>query len=167
MILIPSYKFKHLRDIDPNFFSGTGLIIFDLDNTLVFSETAESPKEIISWLASIKKKYNCICVSNSRTAKNRSGRIFATLGADIFLSKKKKPSKKLFNEIKNKYKPNGKIFVVGDRVFTDVLFGNLSGAETILVKPLSEKENILIKILRKIENALLFLINFMYNKKAK
>ncbi|MEK7658404.1 MAG: YqeG family HAD IIIA-type phosphatase [Patescibacteria group bacterium] len=161
--LLPDHRFEKIIDIMSDFFSGSQLVIFDLDNTLVFSEKTESTKEIINWIASIKNRYKCVCISNSRTAKDRAQKISKALDIDIFLSKEKKPSKKLFEEIKKKYNlGNGKIFVVGDRVFTDILFGNLNGAATVLIKPLSRKENILIKIIRKIENAILFLVNLIY-----
>lgn len=138
--LLPDYKFSMLTEINQNFFMGAELIIFDIDNTLVFSETAETKKEIIDWFYKINSKYKCICLSNSRTIFNRKEKISKLLNCEIFLSRHKKPFKRLFQEIKEKYNfENDKVFVVGDRIFIDILFGNLNGAKTILVKPLSKK----------------------------
>ena len=164
--ITPNYRFNKLTDVDINIFSNKGLIIFDVDNTLVFSEDTKTKKEIIDWFKKINKSHKCICLSNSRTIKKRSDKISKLLGCEIFFSKYKKPSKKLFGNIKKLYniKANG-IVIVGDRIFPDILFGNLNGASTVLVNPLSAKENILIKVIRKIEKLILFLIDFFgYNK---
>ncbi len=160
---LPNYQFNKLTDINSDFFLESQLIIFDVDNTLVFSETAETKKEVLDWFNGINSRYKCVCLSNSRTIFRRERQISKLLNCDVFLSRYKKPFKKLFEEIKTKYNlENGKIFVVGDRLFTDILFGNLNGAVTVLIKPLSNKENILIKFVRKIENLILFLVNLRY-----
>lgn len=161
----PNYKFFKLIDINADIFSDSQLIIFDVDNTLFFSETTETKKEIIDWFYKIKNKHKCVCFSNSSSISQRKGKIFDLLGCEVFLSRYKKPSKRLFDEIKKKYNlENGKIFVVGDRVFPDILFGNLNGAITILVSPLSSKEKIIIKIERGIENFALSVLKFFgYN----
>lgn len=165
-IFLPDFSFSNLTDIGFDFFKEVELIIFDIDNTLVFSETAETKKEIIDWFYKINSRHKCICLSNSRTIFKRKDKISELLKCDIFLSHHKKPFKRLFQELKEKYNfGNGKIFVVGDRIFTDILFGNLNGAKTILVKPLGKKENIFIRIIRKIESFILFLAVLVYNKK--
>ncbi len=165
--IIPDYKFGKLINIDISIFSNKDLIIFDVDNTLVFSEDTKTKKEIIDWFKKINEDYRCICLSNSRTIKKRKEEISKLLGCEIFLSKFKKPSKKLFKSIKEIYNVKaGKVIVVGDRIFSDILFGNLNGASTILVDPINNKENILIKIIRKMERSALFLVDFFrYNKK--
>ena len=164
--IIPNYRFNKLTDIDVNIFSNKDLIIFDVDNTLVFSETVETKKEIIDWFNKINNDYQCIGLSNSWTIKKRKDRIFQLLGCKIFLSGFKKPSKKLFNNIKEVYGVEAsKMIIVGDRIFSDVLFGNLNGATTVLINPLSNKENILIKIIRRVEGLALFLTGFLkYDK---
>ena len=163
---LPKFNFSKITDIDQHFFMGAELIIFDIDNTLIFPETTKTKQEIVDWFSQIKNRYNCICLSNSRTIFKRHKKISEVLGCKIFLSKHKKPFSKLFKEIKNQYGLKDiKVFVVGDRIFTDILFGNLNGAITILVKPLTEKENFFIKIIRHVEKFLLFLINSVgYNK---
>ena len=151
--LLPDYRFKNLIGIDAVLFSGSGLIIFDVDNTLVFPETTETKAEVIEWFKEMKKEHRCLCLSNSRTISKREKRISQVFDCEFFLSKNKKPSKKLFKEIKKKFSfPCSEIVVVGDRVFSDILFGNRSGATTILVEPLTCKEKILTKIFRKTEN---------------
>jgi HAD superfamily phosphatase (TIGR01668 family) len=167
--LLPDYRFKRIIDISPDFFIKAELIIFDVDNTLVFSGTIKSTNEVIEWFAQIKNKYHCICISNNGTIFNRAKDIANLLGCEIFLSKHKKPFKKLWKEVKVKYNiDKANVFVVGDRMFTDILFGNLNGLTTILVNPLSSREHILIRIVRKIEAVTLFLLDFLiYNEKNK
>ena len=164
--IIPKYRFNKLTDIDVNIFLNKDLIIFDVDNTLVFSGSVETKKEIIDWFKKINKSHRCICLSNSRTIKKRSDKISQLLGCEIFLSKFKKPSKKLFKSIKEIYNiKTNEVVIVGDRIFSDILFGNLNGVSTVLVNPINNKENILIKIIRKIEKFTLFLVDFLrYNR---
>ncbi len=165
---LPDYRFKKITDIAPGFFYKARLIIFDIDNTLVFSDLTETKKEIVDWFHEINNEYRCVCVSNSWTIKSRQGEIEKQLGCEIFLSRRKKPSKKLFAEITDKYNSEGgKVFVVGDRIFTDILFGNLNGAATVLVNRMNNRENILIKITRVFESLILFFIGLRYNKNNK
>ena len=165
--IIPKYRFNKLTDIDVSIFSNKDLIIFDIDNTLVFSEGVETKKEIIVWFNKINEDYRCICLSNSRTIKKRNDKISQLLGCEVFLSKFKKPSKRLFKSIKEVYNiKTNEIVIVGDRIFSDILFGNLNGVSTVLVNPINNKESILIKIIRKIEKFALFLVDFLrYNQK--
>ncbi|TSC94649.1 MAG: HAD superfamily hydrolase IIIA phosphatase [Parcubacteria group bacterium Licking1014_1] len=138
--LLPDYRFSNLTDISADFFSNSDLIIFDADNTLVFPETAETKKEIIDWFYKINSRHKCILISNSRTIFERKDKISALLKCDVFLSHNKKPFRKLFQELKKKYNfEDSRVFVAGDKIFTDILFGNLNGAKTILVKPLGRK----------------------------
>jgi len=164
--LLPDFRFQKLTDIDDSFFMGAQLIIFDVDNTLVLPETKEIKEEIINWFSRIKNRYSCILISNSRTIFKRAEEISKILECEVFLSRYKKPSRKLFKEIKEKYKlSNRKVFVVGDRILTDILFGNLSGAITVLIAPFTNQESLIIKTERYIEKFLLFLINALgYNK---
>jgi HAD superfamily phosphatase (TIGR01668 family) len=163
--LLPNFQFLKINDIDSDFFSGADLIIFDVDNTLVFSETARTTKEVIDWLYKINNKYRCVCLSNSRTIVKRQKQIAELLGCEIFLSHHKKPFKRLFVEIRKKYNlKSGKVFVVGDRIFTDILFGNRNGATTVFVQPLNKEEDIYAKIIRRLEKSLLSTLVFLgYN----
>src|SRR5258706_16158303 len=92
----PDYRFKKITDINPEFFNGAQLIIFDLDNTLVFPSTTDTKKEVINWLSDIKKKYHCIIFSNSFSFFKRAKKISEIFNCELFLSKSKKPFKKLF-----------------------------------------------------------------------
>lgn len=163
--LLADYSFQKITAIRPDFFSGAQLIIFDLDNTLVFPETTQTLKEITDWFSSINRAYKCVIISNSYTFKERAPKISQIFNCPVFLSSQKKPFKKLFQELKDKYNfENDKVFVIGDRIFTDILFGNINKSKTVLVAPLSGNESLLIKIVRIFEKSVLFLMEAVYNK---
>lgn len=156
---LPTHEFDNLFAIDKNIFLNKELIIFDVDNTIFISETTESPQEVIQWFINLSKEHPCIFVSNSHSISRRMSVIIEKTGCEFYISKRKKPSRKLFTELCNKKKVNpNKVVVVGDRLFTDILFGNLNQATTILVKPLSSKEYLFIKLFRFTENLFLKII---------
>ncbi len=150
---IPDYRFKKIINIPSEIFRGAELIILDLDNTLVASGTLETTKEVIDWVANIKKNYHCIIFSNSFDFYRRAPKIATLFDCELFLSRSKKPFRGLFLKMKEKYQiGNSEVFVIGDHLFTDILFGNSNGAVTILVDRLTAKESIFIKPIRVLEN---------------
>ncbi len=156
--LIPNYRFKKITDIALDFFTGAQLIILDLDNTLVFPGTTETKKEIIDWLSLIKKKYHCIIFSNSFTFFKRAEKLSEIFNCELFLSNDKKPFRKLFYQMQKKYHfDSEKVFVVGDIIFTDVLFGNTNNTKTVLTDPLTRSENIFMKAMRVLEYFIFFI----------
>ncbi len=158
-ILKPDFNFDGVTEIDNKLFRGKELIIFDIDNTLFFPETTKVKPSIQKWFKATNKKYPCICFSNSFTIGKRKGKIVSLLGCDLHMSKYRKPSKKLFKEITEKYKVNPeKVLVIGDFVLSDVLFGNRSNATTVLVRPMSNEEKLPIRLSRGFEKVLLFLL---------
>ncbi len=142
--LIPDYRFKNITDIPLDFFEGSELIIFDLDSTLVVSGTVSTTQEIIARVHEINKKYRCIIFSNSFSFAHRGPKIIDIFHVDLFKSWHKKPFKVLFLQMKDKYHivENDKVYVVGDMRTTDILFGNLNNAKTVLVAPLKARKNI-------------------------
>lgn len=147
--ILPDYEYRNLSEMDSSVFVGKDLVIFDIDNTLSISETSEIPSHVLKWFNSFKQKYKCICSSNSWTIRKRAEAIERKLGCEIFMSRFKKPSGRLFDEICDHYSVSpAKTVVVGDRFFTDILFGNLSGATTVLIKPLDPREYLFIKLFR-------------------
>ena len=157
--LTPDYEFENVTKIDEKIFEGKDLIIFDIDNTLFYPETVNIREDILGWFMRIKKKYKCVCFSNSFSIKQRKDEIVKKIGCELYISHNKKPSRHLFKEIVEKYNVSPKnVVVVGDFRFTDVFFGKRSGAKTILVKPFSSDNSKRVKILRKMENLFFRLI---------
>lgn len=146
-------------------FSDVDLIIFDLDNTLVFPETCISTKEVLECFKEINQKKQCVILSNSNTASKRKHEIEILFGCDLFLSNNKKPFSSLFKEIDDRYNLKYKNFVVlGDRIFTDIVFGNINNATTILVDPITEREDLFTAVKRFIENALVCILKPLVRK---
>jgi len=138
--LIPQYEFDRITDIPDSLLSQFELIIFDADNTLVLDKKVESTPEITEWLKKLCGDKSCIIVSNSPSFYRWRGEIlkeqFAPTG--VVLSRFRKPSKKIYRAI---LKQTGRetldnCIIIGDRVLTDVRFGNRFGLTTILVKPI-------------------------------
>jgi len=155
-IFFPDYRFKKITDIKSDVLPKDSLLIFDIDNTLFFPETTQTKKEIVDWFSEIKNRYQCICLSNSDTIRKRKDEIEKTLNCRLFISNRKKPSRKLFSEIKKEFPSVKNFVVIGDRVFPDVLFGKLNDAETVLVGILSKKEKPIIRVVRIIEKIFIY-----------
>lgn len=152
-IFTPTYRAKKLTELDQNFFEQFDLIFIDLDNTICIPETLEIPLEISNFIKNLTQTKLLVCPSNSTTSAKRLAIIKKDLNIQTTDSKKKKPFLGLINLLKKQFDLNNKkILVIGDRLFTDIVFGNRAGWQTLLVEPLSDKEYWWIKIVRKIEN---------------
>lgn len=161
MNIYPQYISKDVTQIDPNVFKGKKLLIFDIDNTLFYSETTRTREDILKWFHKTKKKYPCVCFSNSFTIKKRKPVIEKILHCDIFLSRHKKPSKELFQDITKKYKVSAQETVcIGDFHFTDVFFANRNNATSILVRPIGGDKKWSLIFARMIENMVLWILDF-------
>lgn len=166
--IFPDYEYKTITEIPEEIFTGKKLLIFDVDNTLFYPETMRIREDILLWFSSLRKKYHCICVSNSLTIKERKQGIEKILTCSIFLSSHKKPSKKLFLEILERYKvPSEDIAIIGDLRLTDVFFGNRNHISTILVSPLTHDELFSIRVSRALENSLVFFLGLFSLGKYK
>jgi uncharacterized protein len=157
--IVPTYSYKNVMKINPINFKEKELLIFDIDNTLFYPESTKIDPKVEKWFKKASKCNKCICLSNSNTIKQREKEIKKILGCDIFISSRKKPSKKLFKEVQQKYKVKAsKMVMIGDMHLTDVLFGNRGGATTIHVKPFAKEKLSRIVIGRMFEKLLLLLL---------
>ena len=155
----PDYSFNTVIVIDEKIFKTKKLLIFDIDNTLFYPETTKIDPKTQVWFKKISKKYKTICISNSKTIKQREASIKKSLNCELFITGLRKPSKELFNKVKKKYKVKSKdIVTIGDFYFTDVLFAKKNNATAILLKPFAPSENIRVSIGRLIDNTI---INFL------
>src|SRR3989344_8095754 len=125
MNIYPQYSYRDVTDIDIHVFEGKKLLLFDIDNTLFYSETTNIRKDILLWFKKIPKKYKVVCFSNSFSIDTRRAKIQEILGCEVYKSNERKPSKKLFQEITTHYRVSARnVVVIGDFHFTDVLFAN-------------------------------------------
>lgn len=161
MDIYPRYIFQDVTHIDPKVLKGKKLLIFDIDNTLFYSESTKTRKDILVWFKKTHTKYPCVCFSNSFSIRKRKPILEKTLGCRIFLSKHKKPSRELFQEISKSYKVVAQdIAVIGDFHFTDVLFANRNHASSILVRPIGGERRISLMFARVVENFILHILGF-------
>jgi len=158
-LLIPDLAVKNLNYIDPKKLRSSGIkaIIFDKDNTLTKLWEYEINSLVKKKLNEFKREFgkNIVVISNKMGTELDRG--FEQLDGfkkktklPSLIHKNKKPNK--IKEINNYFKvPFEKTAVIGDKVFTDVLFGNRYGMFTIYVEPFSKKnEGNFVYFLRKL-----------------
>lgn len=142
---------------------GVKCILFDLDNTLVPFHIKHA-NEKISELFNKLREMGLKVIIFSNSPKKRLNVFKEELAVDC-LWNAKKPSKRGFEIIMNKYKYNiTEIAIVGDQILTDILGGNKVGITTVLINPVSTKDPIWTrpnrfferKIMKKLRNHDLF-----------
>lgn len=120
---------------------GVKCILFDLDNTLVPFHIKHGNEKIKELFNNLREKgLKVIIFSNS--PKSRVNVFKEELAVDC-MPNAKKPSKKGFEAIMNKYKYNiTEVAIIGDQILTDIAGGNKVGITTVLVNPVSTKDPI-------------------------
>lgn len=149
------YKVDYQKLMD----RGVKCILFDLDNTLVPYEVKEGNDKLLDLFNQLREKgFKLIIFSNS--PKKRTS-IFKNFLAVDCLSNARKPCKRGFETILEKYKYNiTEVAIIGDQIPTDIFGGNRVGITTVLVDPIVNKDPIWTKpnrflekrILRKLKN---------------
>lgn len=113
-------------------------LLFIIDNTLTKPFENILHEKFKDSFALLKKNFDCIIVSNSAgyyshdPTGDLASKVEKSLGIPVLLHHYRKPRGGLELLSRIKYKPN-QIAVVGDRLFTDVLYANFRGMRSILV----------------------------------
>lgn len=135
--LVPKWIYDSVSDLKPTFLRqrGVSVLLMDFDNTIV-PYTCDIPtEEVAKWLQFMQESKIQLCVV-SNTKKGRAIRFCKEHGIDC-ITNAKKPFQKGIHEALRRYSDcNGKIALVGDQIFTDVLGANCGGIISILVKPI-------------------------------
>lgn len=149
MDLIPDEYRKNILEIDYDklLSQGKRVFIFDFDNTIGKWKSQEIPEKFKTLVEYLKRKgAEVFIVSNGSPRK---------LNCDIpIIWRAMKPlpfafKRKIKPLIEKEEKSQGKVVVIGDQIFTDILFGKLIGAYTIKVDPINtEHEFLSTKFLR-------------------
>jgi phosphatidylglycerophosphatase GEP4 len=149
--------------------AGIRAVIFDKDNTLTAPYADEIHPDASKGLEDAKKVFgpeNVAIMSNSAGTRDDpdytdAKRIEETLGIAVIRHDEKKPGG--LNEVLAHFhmEDPAELCMVGDRLLTDVVFGNLYSMLTVHTLPLckgadNEKDNIPAKIIRSIENRSLY-----------
>ena len=137
MILIPGFLFCRIWDIPIDFLRKNEIhgVILDIDNTLTFDHAPELPDRTAQWLEKIEQAgIKAAIVSNNREARVKP---FAERCGLSYVADALKPKRVGFERscaVLGERAEN--IAVIGDQLFTDILFGNRFGCTTILVEPM-------------------------------
>lgn len=152
--LYPDLRIEKLADLSKSVLESYKVktIFLDIDNTLVAKGTLNLALETIEWLNRMKRDFKLALISNNPSLKTQQ--IGRELGIEV-LNFAMKPFKFRFMFWLKKHDYEEKIMMIGDQVFTDVLFAKNIDAISVLIKPISSKDHYLTQILRKIENLIL------------
>lgn len=148
-------------------------VVFDKDNTLTIPYSSNLFGPLRESLQNCKSLFgdNVAVLSNSaglyqydpdgRIAKALEGAI----GISVIRHRVKKPAGTA-DEIEMHFQcESSRLVMVGDRAFTDIVFGNRNGFLTILTDPLSvSEEPFIVRQVRKLE---VFLVNVWCRKRSK
>ena len=179
-LIRPNYVVGGIAGLDPGQLSDLNInaILFDYDNTIAgFGEQPRSPQ--LNALRRLGRAgLNLFVVTNAHT--NRSStvkRLMETVisptsiitpesCADSRIGSviAEKPSPSMINYALNEFSlVDEATLLVGDRIFNDILAGNLAGVKTALVPPLGEEHVAVEKIQRPVETLVRRLLNLPIN----
>lgn len=168
--LIPHLSVQSLAQIDPVTLKKAGIkaILLDKDNTLTIPYGKKIHPSVRKSFAQFKKVFgkNVAIISNSAGTADDPGfkeaqQIEKDLGVKVFKHRLKKPA--YLRQIREFKCKREEIAIIGDRVFTDMVFGNRNGMFTILVKHFTEKGDVaMTKFFRSLERDILNSIKKRY-----
>lgn len=133
---------------------GVSALILDADNTLTTHNNPQPAESVMDWLHIMKESaVSLVIVSNNN---DRRIRPFARQLELDYTAMACKPLTIGFTRTAKKLGlPPGRIAVVGDQIFTDILGGNLFGAVTILVEPMLKETGAFFRFKRRLEAGIL------------
>ncbi len=151
MILTPHFYFRSVVEVPPELFLQRGIcgLVLDIDNTLAPDEQAVPPL-VLQWLEQIREAgLSCVIVSNG--SEGRAFKIARQCGLP-YLAKAAKPSLKTAAEVRRilRCTPD-RMAVVGDQLFTDVVYGKRLGAATVLVERMGTDKLLFVRFKRILE----------------
>ena len=152
----PNYFYDKIWDIPVSFLSQNNIkcVLLDVDNTLTTHDNPEPHKNALLWLDEIKNA-GIIPVVISNNTEPRVAPFANRIGTE-FVSHAKKPLSKGTKEaVKLTGISKNQMLVIGDQIFTDVLFGKWSGVKTVLVEPFELESMPFFKVKRFLESVIL------------
>jgi HAD superfamily phosphatase (TIGR01668 family) len=110
-------------------------LVLDVDRTLLPRRQATLPPQAELWLRHARERMPLHLLSNN-PSRRRIGAVADSLGLP-YTTSAAKPRRAALRRVLNELDlPPGRVALVGDRLFTDVLVGNRMGLFTVLVKPI-------------------------------
>ena len=157
MLIKPDYNVEKLEDInfDELKEKGKSVLMFDLDSTIMPSNSGEYLPKTKELLNKLIKDFTIVVLSNN-TNKKYIEKVRSVSNFEI-ISNAKKPSTKVMIEYLNKIGKTPKdTVIIGDRPLTDVLCGKRACATTILVDSVTkDKENKIVRFVRWLERLII------------
>ena len=132
----PHFCFNSINDIDPEKLKESGCqgVILDKDNTITFFYENELAPQVADTVNEFKKVFGKNLVILSNTASNTE-----INGIQVLKRSFKKPFG--ISSVEKYFKENkGGLAIIGDRVFTDIVFGNRHNFLTFYCNPLDLKK---------------------------
>ncbi|XP_068654040.1 phosphatidylglycerophosphate phosphatase 1, chloroplastic/mitochondrial [Aristolochia californica] len=175
-LALPHLSVPDIRWIDWEHLHRLGFqgVVFDKDNTLTLPFALTPAPALVDSLASCKSVFgadNLIVFSNSAGLRkydpdgSKARALEHSLGIHVLRHGSKKPAGKAEDIEKYFGCPTSSVVMVGDRHFTDIVYGNRNGFMTILTEPLSLfEEPFIVKQVRKLEA---YLVSSWYKKGLK
>ena len=172
--LIPHMHYKNINSLEPEFFRQIGIkgVIFDKDNTLANPYAYSVHPEIENTFKTFKEVYgsHVAIISNSAGIPSdkkdeKARRIEKAFGVRVIRHKKKKPEG--IEDILKYFglEDASQLMIVGDRVLTDIAFGNRYGMLTVLVDPFTLKgDNLGARLVRPFERGIMHWAKRKYGK---
>lgn len=153
MILKPDYNVISVFDInfEELWQKGIGVVLFDLDSTIMPSKSGAYPDNVIQLLQELKRNFVVAVISNNKN-KDYIEKV-QKISDFTIIGHANKPSPKVMKEYLTAIgkKPQETV-VIGDRPLTDILAGKLLGAKTILVDSITKhKEGLPTRFVRRLE----------------
>lgn len=180
-MLIPTISLKSVADLDLDSLESLGIkyLVFDKDNTLSVPYGEKIHPSLDNKMNEIKShniyKNSAAILSNSVGSSDDEDYKDAVKCEDVFgipviRHKTKKPG--CVNEVIHHFSNNSsnnkikseEICMVGDRLLTDIVFGNRNNMKTVLVKPLSVvKDHPIAILIRFVERKILLPLMRMFS----
>ncbi|KAF6175078.1 hypothetical protein GIB67_038991 [Kingdonia uniflora] len=174
-LALPHIAVRDIRSIDWAEMERRGFrgVVFDKDNTITAPYSLSVWPPLVSNLEQCKSVFgdNIIVFSNSAGLYQydpdglKARAVEDSLGIHVIRHGAKKPDGTAEDIEKYFGCPTSLLIMVGDRHFTDVVFGNRNGLLTILAEPLtSAEEPFVVKQVRRLEAAL---VNYWHRRGLK
>ena len=135
--LIPNLIYESICDLTPQVLKqhNVDVLLMDFDNTIV-PYTCDIPQECVNaWFRQMHEAGITLCVV-SNTTRGRAVDFCNARGIACITHAKKPFPIGIQKALEMYPEQKGKIALVGDQIYTDILGANLGGVKSILIKPL-------------------------------
>ena len=155
-IFKPNYFYDKIWDIPVSFLKESNFkcVLLDVDNTLTTHDNPTPRDEVFLWLDEIKRE-GIIPVIVSNNTEPRVAPFAERIGVKFVCDANKPLSKGICEAVKLTGISKKQMLVIGDQIFTDILFGKWSGVKTVLVEPFELEKMPFFKVKRFLESVIL------------